>query len=76
MRHLCNRKPIVLHCSAGIGKFLLYLIVQFDISRPYRYICHKTLNELKLDFEMVDLIRELCDKQTQAIQNNIVSFWL
>lgn len=62
---LCQKKPIVIHCSAGIGRTGTFAVVDM--------ILHKIVDEENGDFSMPDLFKELREQRMHAIQNDMVS---
>jgi len=62
VQKLSDKKPIVLHCSAGIGRTGTFAAIEM--------VCNKLLNECDGDFKMVDLMQELRKQRTQAVQND------
>jgi protein tyrosine phosphatase len=74
---LSDRKPIVMHCSAGIGD-LNCLSSKEALGRTGSFVaiemvCHKLLNQHEGDFDMVELMQNLRDQRTQAVQNDQVT---
>jgi len=59
---ICEKKPIVLHCSAGIGRTGTFAAIDM--------VCHKLLIEHDGDFSMVELMHDLRKQRMQAIQND------
>jgi len=62
VQKLCEKKPIVLHCSAGIGRTGTFAAIEM--------VCNKLLNEHDGDFKMIDLMQELRRQRAQAVQND------
>ncbi|CAD5232260.1 unnamed protein product [Bursaphelenchus xylophilus] len=59
---LYEKKPIVVHCSAGIGRTGTFAAAEMVLSR--------LLEDLNPDFTMSDVMKSLREQRAQAVQND------
>ncbi|CAD5220356.1 unnamed protein product [Bursaphelenchus okinawaensis] len=59
---LYEKKPIVIHCSAGIGRTGTFVAIEM--------VCHRLMKEEDFNFSMMDIIKKLRDQRMHAVQND------
>ncbi|CAD5218680.1 unnamed protein product [Bursaphelenchus okinawaensis] len=59
---LYEKKPIVVHCSAGIGRTGTFVAAEMVLS--------KLVDDQNSDFNLADILRTLRDQRVQAVQND------
>jgi len=59
---ICEKKPVILHCSAGIGRTGTFVAIDM--------VCQKLLIEHNGDFSMIELIHDLRKRRMNAVQND------
>ncbi|KAI6202680.1 hypothetical protein M3Y99_01865400 [Aphelenchoides fujianensis] len=64
---LHEKKPVVVHCAAGIGESPLRRTGTFA---AVEMVCHRLLEEKRGDFSVLDTVKELRRQRARAVQNN------
>uniref|UniRef100_A0A1I7S3R8 Protein-tyrosine phosphatase n=2 Tax=Bursaphelenchus xylophilus TaxID=6326 RepID=A0A1I7S3R8_BURXY len=57
-----EKKPIVIHCSAGVGRTGTFVAIEM--------VCYKLMHEENANFTMLELVKNLREQRMHAVQND------